>query len=90
MRYYFGIFWQNNRRCLLQQFICLPPVLVPMGGEGLVEWGEVPMAMPSSAGIGARVSDVVTIIGGLYGARRGRVEASCLPKNLVGVPLGRN
>jgi hypothetical protein len=51
-----------------------------MGGEGLVEWGEVPMAMPSSAGIGARVSDVVTIIGGLYGARRGRVEASCVPK----------
>jgi hypothetical protein len=58
-----------------------------MGGEGLVEWGEVAMAMPSSAGIGARVSDDVTIIGGLSGARRGRVEASCLSMNLVGVPL---
>jgi hypothetical protein len=58
-----------------------------MGGEGLVEWGEVAMVMPSSAGIGARVSDVVTIIGGLYEARRGRLEASYLPKNLVGVPL---
>jgi hypothetical protein len=29
----------------------------------------------------------MTDIGGLYGARRGRVEASCLPKNLLCVPL---
>jgi hypothetical protein len=65
----------------------LPPQLIPMGGEGPVEWSEETMAMPSSAGIGARVSDVVIDIGGLYGARRGHVEASCLPKNLLCVPL---
>jgi hypothetical protein len=41
------LFWRNHRQCLPQQFILLPPVLVPMGGEGLVEWGEVAMAMPT-------------------------------------------
>jgi hypothetical protein len=41
-----------------------------MGGEGLGEWSEVAMAVPSSVGIGACVSDVVTDIGSFYGARR--------------------